>query len=129
MTDQTLALTVQLVEAYVRTNQVAPALLPAVINTMHAAVLKSASPAAPDRPEPAVPIGKSVTHDHIVCLEDGKQLKSMKRYLRRFNLTPQQYRKRWDLPPDYPMVAPAYAALRSQFAKDMGLGRTRGTAA
>jgi predicted transcriptional regulator len=71
-----------------------------------------------------VPISRSVQHDYIVCLEDGKQLKMLKRYLRsRFDLSPEEYRRKWGLPPDYPMVAPAYAARRSAFAKEIGLGR------
>ena len=73
---------------------------------------------------PAVPVKKSVTPDHIVCLEDGKKLKMLKRYLRsRYDMSPEDYRRRWGLPPDYPMVAPAYAARRSDFAKKIGLGR------
>ncbi len=71
-----------------------------------------------------MPVSKSVQHDYIVCLEDGKKLKMLKRYLRsRYNLSPEDYRRRWGLPPDYPMVAPAYAARRSDFAKQIGLGR------
>ncbi len=72
-----------------------------------------------------MPIKRSVQDDYIVCLEDGKQLKMLKRYLRsKFNLSPEEYRRRWGLPHDYPMVAPAYSAQRSQFAKDIGLGRS-----
>jgi predicted transcriptional regulator len=75
------------------------------------------------RPQPVVPIKKSVTPDHIVCLEDGKKLKMLKRHLKTaYNLTPEQYRERWGLPPDYPMVAPNYAKQRSQLARDLGLG-------
>ena len=76
--------------------------------------------------KPAVPIKKSITPDHIVCLEDGKKFKSLKRHLRtQYNMTPEQYREKWGLPPDYPMVAPNYAAARSQLAKQMGLGQQR----
>jgi len=78
----------------------------------------------PEKRKPAVPISKSVQHDHIICLEDGKKLKMLKRYLRsRYDLSPEEYRRRWGLPPEYPMVAPAYAARRSDFAKQIGLGR------
>ena len=85
---------------------------------------RAAAPAAEERPKPAVPIGRRVQHDYIVCLEDGKKLKMLKRYLRsRYNMSPDDYRRRWGLPPDYPMVAPAYAARRSDFAKQIGLGR------
>lgn len=77
-----------------------------------------------ERPKPAAPINKSVNHDYIICLEDGKKLKMLKRYLRStYNLSPDEYRQRWGLPPDYPMVAPAYAARRSEFAKKIGLGK------
>ena len=77
-----------------------------------------------ERPKPAAPINKSVNHDYIICLEDGKKLKMLKRYLRStYNLSPDEYRKRWGLPADYPMVAPAYAARRSEFAKKIGLGK------
>jgi len=76
------------------------------------------------KPKPAVPISRSVQHDYIVCLEDGQRLKMLKRYLRsRFDLSPEEYRRRWGLAPDYPMVAPAYAERRSAFAKQIGLGR------
>jgi predicted transcriptional regulator len=116
-----------IVAAYVSRNQVAADAVPDIIRTVHQA-LESLSRAAPpppaDRPRPAVPIGRSVQHDFIVCLEDGKKLKMLKRYLRsRYNMTPDEYRKRWGLAPDYPMVAPAYAARRSAFAKQIGLGR------
>ena len=85
----------------------------------------AAAPApAPPRPKPAVPITRSVQHDYIVCLEDGQRLKMLKRYLRsRFDLSPEEYRRRWGLPADYPMVAPAYAERRSAFAKKIGLGK------
>jgi len=79
---------------------------------------------APQRQRPAVPISRSVQHDYIVCLEDGKKLKMLKRYLRsRYDMSPEDYRRKWGLPPDYPMVAPAYAERRSAFAKKIGLGR------
>lgn len=79
-----------------------------------------------ERPEPAVPISKSITRNHIICLEDGRKLKMLKRYLRtHYDMTPEEYRARWNLPPDYPMVAPEYAERRSSFAKEIGLGKKR----
>jgi len=78
------------------------------------------------RPDPAVPIAKSITKDYLICLEDGRKLKMLKRYLRsKYQMTPEEYRQRWELPVDYPMVAPNYAKLRSEFAKEIGLGRKR----
>ena len=117
-----------IVAAYVSRNQVAADAVPDVIRTVHQALTQltgAAAPAQPEeRPKPAVPIGRSVQHDYIVCLEDGKKLKMLKRYLRsRYNMSPDEYRRRWGLQPDYPMVAPAYAARRSDFAKKIGLGR------
>ena len=121
-----LALATEIVSAYVANHAIAPADLPALITT----VLRSLNDAgrvdeaAPERPEPAVPIKKSVGQDFIVCLEDGKRLKLLKPYLRkRHNMTPAEYRKRWGLPSDYPMVAPAYAERRSTLARQFGLGR------
>lgn len=117
-----------IVAAYVSRNAVTPEAVPEIIRTVHHALthLTGAAPPAPpeERPKPAVPIGRSVQHDYIVCLEDGKRLKMLKRYLRsRYNMSPEDYRRRWGLAPDYPMVAPAYAARRSDFAKKIGLGR------
>jgi predicted transcriptional regulator len=117
-----------IVSAYVSRNAVTAEAVPDIIRTVHQALTQltgAASPAQPEeRPKPAVPIGRSVQHDYIVCLEDGKKLKMLKRYLRsRYNMSPDEYRRRWGLPPDYPMVAPAYAARRSDFAKKIGLGR------
>ena len=116
-----------IVAAYVSRNPVAADAVPDIIRTVHHALegLSRASAGPPDeRPRPAVPIGRSVQHDFIVCLEDGKKLKMLKRYLRsRYNMSPEDYRKRWGLSSDYPMVAPAYAARRSDFAKQIGLGR------
>jgi predicted transcriptional regulator len=123
-----LRLVTEIVAAYVSKNPVAASELPGIIRNVHAtlgsfgggAALKGG--AAP-RP-PAVPVKKSVTPDHIVCLEDGKKLKMLKRYLRsRYKMSPDDYRTRWNLPPDYPMVAPNYAARRSEFAKKIGLGK------
>jgi predicted transcriptional regulator len=118
-----------IVAAYVSRNAVSTDAVPDIIRTVHQALEGIARGGAPtaandERPKPAVSIGKSVQHDYIVCLEDGKRLKMLKRYLRsRYNMSPDEYRRRWGLPPDYPMVAPAYAARRSDFAKQIGLGR------
>ena len=117
-----------IVAAYVSRNPVSPDAVPEIIRSVHHTLDRLAhAPATPtpeERPKPAVPIGRSVQHDFIVCLEDGKKLKMLKRYLRsRYNMSPDEYRRRWGLPPDYPMVAPAYAARRSDFAKQIGLGR------
>ena len=124
--NELLRLGVDIVTAYVSRNKVAAEALPDLLAIVHGALKTLGSAAvAPveERPKPAVPISKSVQQDHIVCLEDGKKLKMLKRYLRsRFDLSPDDYRKRWGLPPDYPMVAPAYAARRSAFAKQIGLG-------
>ena len=121
-----LALTTEIVAAHVSNNTVPVGDLPQLINQVYNSLANIGSvPAAPaERPQPAVPIKKSVHPVFIVCLEDGKKLKMLKRYLRsRYNMSPEEYRKRWNLPPDYPMVAPAYAARRSDFAKQIGLGR------
>lgn len=116
-----------IVAAYVSRNVVAADAVPDIIRSVNTALRQVNGESAPlteERPKPAVPISRSVQHEYIVCLEDGKRLKMLKRYLRsRFNLSPEDYRRRWGLPPDYPMVAPAYAARRSDFAKQIGLGR------
>ena len=119
------ALTTQIVAAYVANNTVAVNDLPGLIRQVHAALANVGGTAevAPERPQPAVPIKRSVMPDYIVCLEDGKKLKMLKRHLKTaFNMTPEEYRERWDLPPDYPMVAPNYASQRSRLAKEIGLG-------
>ncbi len=118
-----------IVAAYVSNNPVPRAELPALIADIHAAVARLRTGTAQE-PEtkliPAVSIKKSVTPDYIVCLEDGKKFKSLKRHLStHYNLSPGEYRQKWNLPRDYPMVAPAYAAARSSLAKSMGLGRKR----
>lgn len=123
-----LRLSAGIISAYVSRNAVSADAVPDIIRTVHQALTQLTSatpaPAAEERPKPAVAVGRSVQHDYIVCLEDGKRLKMLKRYLRsRYNLSPEDYRRRWGLPPDYPMVAPAYAARRSDFAKQIGLGR------
>ena len=122
-------LTANIVAAYVGNNPTPAAELPALIGQIHAALLRisggrvevTAEPA-----KPAVSVKKSMTADYLVCLEDGKRFKSLKRHLRtQYSMTPEQYREKWGLPPDYPMVAPNYAVARSQLAKKMGLGQQR----
>lgn len=118
-----------IVSAYVSNNQVVAGDLPNLINEVHSALTRaSVQDAQPPREElkPAVPVKKSVNPEYIVCLEDGKKFKSLKRHLRtHYNLSPEEYRDKWGLPHDYPMVAPMYAAARSQLAKKMGLGQRR----
>jgi predicted transcriptional regulator len=125
--DELMRLGVDIVTAYVSRNRVSAEAVPDVIRSVHEALAglgREAPVATEERPKPAVPINKSIQHDYIVCLEDGKRLKMLKRYLRsRYDLSPEDYRRRWGLAPDYPMVAPAYAARRSDFAKQIGLGR------
>ena len=123
-------LAADIVSAYVSNNTVSSSDLPGLIGEVYAALQRTSSGVAPEpMPEPlkpAVPVKKSVTPDYIVCLEDGKKFKSLKRHLRtQYNMSPEQYRDKWDLPPDYPMVAPNYAVTRSQLAKSMGLGQKR----
>ncbi len=120
----------QIVAAYVGRNTVEQTDLPKLINTVHRALEQAANGGTvkDETPEmkPAVNVRKSVTPDYLICLEDGKKFKSLKRHLRtHFNLTPEQYREKWGLPADYPMVAPNYATSRSRLAKDMGLGQRR----
>ncbi len=125
-TEQLLRLTTEVAAAFVSNNPLPAAQLGEVIRAIHGSLASLGGEAAKD-PVPAVPIKKSVTTEYIVCLEDGKKLKMLKRHLRStYGLTPDQYRARWGLPADYPMVAPAYAAQRSAFAKKIGLGRTGG---
>jgi predicted transcriptional regulator len=123
-----LELSSEIVAAFVAQNSLPADQLPELIRSVHGALngLNAAEPVtpAPVRGKPAVPISRSVQPEYLVCLEDGKQLKMLKRYLRsRYGMTPDDYRRRWGLPPDYPMVAPGYAAKRSDFAKQIGLGR------
>jgi len=127
--EDALALTAEIVASYVSNNAVAPHSLPGLIASVHNSLIGLGQP-EPEKPlektKPAVSIGRSITDDYIVCLEDGKRLKMLKRYLRsNYNLSPDEYRKRWGLPADYPMVAPNYAKRRSEFAKQIGLGRAR----
>ena len=121
-----LRLSADIVAAYVGQNNVGVSAVPDLIGQVHRTLSQlGREPAAPaERQKPAVPISKSVQHDAIVCLEDGKRLKMLKRYLRsRYDMSPEEYRRKWGLAPDYPMVAPAYAERRSDFAKKIGLGR------
>jgi predicted transcriptional regulator len=131
-----LALTAQIVSAHVAHNAVAASALPGLIQEVHRTLSAIESAPAPValRPEPAVPIAKSVTPEFIICLEDGKKMKMLKRHLKTsLNMTPEQYRERWGLSLDYPMVAPRYAKQRSSLAKKIGLGtkprKRRGAAA
>jgi predicted transcriptional regulator len=122
-----LTLTTEIVAAHVSNNTVALGDLPQLINQIYNSLANiGTAPAAPAaRPQPAVSIKKSVQPDYIVCLEDGKKLKMLKRHLKTaYNMTPEQYRERWGLTPDYPMVAPDYAKHRSSLAKKIGLGTT-----
>jgi predicted transcriptional regulator len=126
--DLMLGLAADIVTAYVSNNTVETADLPEVIKTVYS-TLSTLNGTSADREEvlnPAVPVKKSYTDDYLICLEDGKKLKMLKRYLRtRYDMSPDEYRNKWGLPADYPMVAPSYAAKRSAFAKKIGLGKKR----
>ena len=133
MTTTHLAETIAIAVAYISRGNTSLSELPTVLAASHAAVTALVSPppvAEPVALVPAVPIKKSVTPDYLICLEDGKRLKMLKRYLSsRYGLTPQQYREKWSLPRDYPMVAPNYQQLRSRLAREHGLGRSADTPA
>lgn len=122
-------LTADVVSAYVSNNPVPATELPGLISEVHTALGKTingVSEEVQERPRPAVNPKRSVTDDYIICLEDGQKFKSLKRHLMsHYNMTPEEYRDKWSLPADYPMVAPAYAAQRSRLAREMGLGRKR----
>lgn len=127
-----IELTASIVSAYVGNNPVPAAELPALISQVHGALARvsgnGAAPAVADQTpaKPAVSVKKSMTPEYLVCLEDGKRFKSLKRHLRtQYGMTPEQYREKWGLPADYPMVAPNYAVARSRLAKQMGLGQQR----
>lgn len=125
-----IELTADIVSAYVSNNSVPASDLPSLIADVHAALNRVVGGAAPvmpaEAPKPAIPVKKSITADYLICLEDGKKFKSLKRHLRtRYDMTPEQYRTKWNLASDYPMVAPNYAAARSELAKNMGLGQQR----
>jgi len=124
-TDDLLTLTTEIVAAHVGNNSVALSDLPQLIEQVYKTLANVGveQTAVPERPQPAVAIKKSVTPEYIICLEDGKKLKMLKRHLKTaYNMTPEEYRERWNLPPDYPMVAPNYAKQRSKLAKEIGLG-------
>ena len=127
-TEDILKLASEIVAAYVSNNPIPVSEVPAMIKSVYTTLggLVGASQGElPTAQKPVVPVKRSVTPDYIVCLEDGKKLKMLKRYLRsNYNMTPEEYRAKWGLPADYPMVAPNYAAQRSEFAKKIGLGRT-----
>ena len=127
--DNNIELAADIVSAYVSNNSVPAADLPALISEVYSALVRvgGAAPVVPaEAPKPAIAVKKSVTSDHIVCLEDGKKFKSLKRHLRtQYGLSPEEYREKWGLPADYPMVAPNYAKARSTLAKQMGLGQQR----
>lgn len=125
-----IELAAEIVAAFVANNSLPTVELPALIHSVHAALARLASGqvnTAPlvEKQEPAVSVRKSLTPDFLVCLDDGKKFKSLRRHLRTLGMTPDQYRVKWSLPPDYPMVAPAYAKARSALAKQMGLGQQR----
>lgn len=122
-----MRMTTDIVSSFIANNTVSSEELPELIRAVHRTLLGLSADggAAPnERPKPAVPVNRSIHNDYIICLEDGKKLKMLKRYLRStYSMSPDEYRKRWALPPDYPMVAPSYAARRSEFAKKIGLGK------
>ncbi len=130
-----LALTSDIVSAFVANNSLRSAELPAVIQSVHAGLVKITSEAAalsapePQAAAPAVSVRKSITPDYLVCLDDGLKFKSLRRHLTTLGMTPEQYRAKWKLPADYPMVAANYAARRSALAKKIGLGRSRAATA
>ncbi|MBT4045984.1 MAG: MucR family transcriptional regulator [Rhodospirillaceae bacterium] len=128
--DELRRISVDIVSAYVGYNTISKSELPSLIKLVHGAFTNLGSDSNEEIVEqarkPAVPIRRSVQQDYIICLEDGRELKMLKRYLRtRYNMTPDEYRRKWGLPADYPMVAPSYSSLRSNHAKEIGLGRVR----
>jgi predicted transcriptional regulator len=135
MTEATSAnyieLAADIVSAYVSNNPVPANELASLIQEVHSALLRVtsgavAAPTSSEAPKPAIAVKKSLNSDYIICLEDGKKFKSLKRHLRtQYNMSPEEYREKWGLPPDYPMVAPNYAKARSNLAKQMGLGQQR----
>jgi predicted transcriptional regulator len=123
-----VSLSAEIVAAYVSHNSVTPGGLPALIESVHGALINLGAVSAAPEPEPLVPavsIRKSITPEYLICLDDGKKFKALKRHLKSLGTTPDQYRTKWGLPRDYPMVAPAYAAKRSEIAKKLGLGQLR----
>jgi predicted transcriptional regulator len=124
-----IELTADIVSAYVSNNPVSAGDISALISQVHSALLRVSNgqgEVVSETLKPAVAVKKSITPEFLICLEDGKKFKSLKRHLRtQYNMTPEHYREKWGLPPDYPMVAPKYAEARSQLAKQMGLGQQR----
>ena len=124
---ETLRMTTDIVASFVANNKITPEQLTDLIRSVHrtmGALSQGGEDKTQERPKPAIAVNKSIHNDYLICLEDGKKLKMLKRYLRStYSLSPEEYRKKWSLPADYPMVAPAYAARRSEFAKKIGLGR------
>jgi predicted transcriptional regulator len=123
--NELMALTTEIVCSHVANNTVGVSDLPQLIQQVYATLanIGKAQSSAIERPQPAVPVKRSITPDYIVCLEDGRKLKMLKRHIKTaYNMTPEEYRERWRLPPDYPMVAPNYAKQRSSLAKKIGLG-------
>ena len=124
--EELLRMTTEIVSSYLSHNSMPAESVPDLIKSVHSTMtgVSSISENIEQKAKPAVPVSKSIADDHIVCLEDGKKPKMLKRYLRsQYNMSPDEYRQKWNLPSDYPMVAPAYSRKRSQFAKDIGLGR------
>jgi predicted transcriptional regulator len=124
-----IELTADIVSAYISNNSVSAGDISALISQVHSALLRVSNgqgEVVSETLKPAVAVKKSITPEYLICLEDGKKFKSLKRHLRtQYNMTPEHYREKWGLPPDYPMVAPNYAEARSQLAKQMGLGQQR----
>ena len=126
-TQDLLSMTTEIVASHVRNNTVAQGEIAELIRAVHAALSEVSTGTTTERPNPAIAVRRSVTPDYIVCLEDGKKLKMLKRHLKTaYDMTPEEYRERWGLPADYPMVAPNYARQRSALAKKIGLGRRPG---
>ncbi|MCP2670249.1 MucR family transcriptional regulator [Maricaulaceae bacterium EIL42A08] len=127
--EELLRMTTDIVASFLTHNSVPAENVPEMIKSVHATMKEISGVEAKPEPKakPAVPVSKSVTDDYIVCLEDGKKLKMLKRYLRsQFDMSPDEYRRKWGLPADYPMVAPNYSKRRSDFAKQIGLGQSGG---
>lgn len=124
-----ISLVAEVVAAYVSNNEMDPSEIPGFIQQVHRSLCAPGAGRSfflHDRPDPVVPVEESIQPDYIVCLEDGRRLKMLKRHLKTaYNMTPDQYRERWNLPAEYPMVAPNYAKRRSNLAKDIGLGTRR----
>lgn len=127
MLEESLQMTTEIVASFLTNNKIATEQLPDLIRSVHktiANLLRGEEERSSEKLKPAVPVAKSISNDYIICLEDGKKLKMLKRYLRStYDMSPEEYRKRWGLPADYPMVAPSYAQRRSEFAKKIGLGK------